>query len=75
MTFAHFLKDDADNILTIHVDKYVDFDSEMYKANSDIYEELITLSDRYEESIIEIGNIRSEVESENSDDSEMDNDM
>ena len=73
LTFVHFLRDDADNILTVHVDKYVDFDSEVYKTNSDIYEEQKYVSERYEESIMETGNLRSEVESENSDDSEMDN--
>ena len=37
MIFVHFLTDDDDNILTVHLDKYVDFDPEVYKANSDIY--------------------------------------
>ena len=57
MDLPIFLRDDADNILTVNLDKFVNFHSEVYKANSDIYEELITLSERYEESIMETGNI------------------
>ena len=36
MTFVHFLGDDAHNILTFHdyIDKYVDFDSEVYRKSS-----------------------------------------
>ena len=36
MIFVHFLRDDDDNILTVHLDKYVDFDFEVHKANFDI---------------------------------------
>ena len=71
MILVQFLRDDADNILTVHLDKYVDFESEIYKAHSDIYEELVTLSERFEESVMETGNITSEIESGHSDDFEM----
>ena len=70
MMFAHVLRDDSDNIVTVHLDKCVDFDSEIYKTNSDTYEELEILSERYEESILESGNLRWTVNSEDSDDSE-----
>ena len=66
--------DDVEKILTVHFDKYVDFDSVVYKMSSDTYEELVTLCERFEESLMETGNIRSEVESENSE-TEMDNDI
>ena len=63
-------RDDSDNIVTVHLDKCVDFDSEIYKMNSDTYEELEILSERYEESILESGNLRCMVNSKDSDDSE-----
>ena len=47
----------------------------VYKANSDIYEKLVTLSERYKEPVMETGNIRSEIENEHSSISEMGNDI
>ena len=38
---------------TVHLDKYVDFYSEVYKMSSDTYGELVTLCKRYEESLME----------------------
>ena len=32
MIFVHFLRDDADNILTVYLDKYVDFDSQSLQS-------------------------------------------
>ena len=66
MIFAHFFIDDALNILTVHLDKYIDFDSKVYKMSSATCEELVTLYEKFEESLIETGNMRSEVESKNS---------
>ena len=77
MMFPHVLIEDVENVLTVHLDKYVDFVSEVYKVSSDTYEKLVILCERFEESFMETGNMRSEVESDNSDDSEteMDNDV
>ena len=43
--------------MTVHLEKHVDLDSEIYKMNSDSYEELASLSDRYEVSVTETSNI------------------
>ena len=43
MMLAHVLIDDAENIITVHLGKSVDFDLGVYNMSSDIYEELLTL--------------------------------
>ena len=52
MAFAHVIRDDADKIVMVHLDKCVSLRSTVYRMNIETYEELVSLSDRYEESIV-----------------------
>ena len=74
MAFAHVLRDDADKIVMVHLDKCVSLRSTVYCMNIETYEELVSLSDRYEESIVANGNTNEETgiiaENQTSDDSD-----
>ena len=74
MAFAHVLRDDADKIVMVHLDKCVSLRSTVYRMNIEPHEELVSLSDRYEESIVASGNTNEETgiiaENRTSDDSD-----
>ena len=74
MVFAHVLRDDADKIVMVHLDKCVSLRSTVYRMNIETYEKLVSLSDRYEESIVASGNTNEETgiiaENRTSDDSD-----
>ena len=65
MVLTHVLRED---VINVHLDNYIDFYSEVYKIKCDTYGELVILCEKYEESPMETWSIRSEVESENSND-------
>ena len=60
MAFAHVLRDDAYKIVMVLLDKCVSLRSTVYRMNIETYEELVSLSDRYEESIVASGNTNEE---------------
>ena len=74
MAFADVLRDDADKIVMVHLDKCVSLCSTVYHMNIRTYEELVSLSDRYEESIVASGKTNEETgiipENRKSDDSD-----
>ena len=76
IAFANVLRDDADKIVMVHLDKCVSLRSTVYHMNIETYEELVSLSDRYEESIVASGNTNEETgiiaENRTSDDSDTD---
>ena len=50
MAFTHMLRDEADVLMTVHLDKCESLESTIYRMNIETYEELVALSDRYEHS-------------------------
>ena len=72
IAFAHVLRDDADDLMTVHLDKCESLESTIYRMNIEIYEELVALSDRYEQSILANKNVTREPENEPASSSESD---
>ena len=74
MAFAYVLRDDADKIVMVHLDKCVSLRSTVYRMNIETYVELVSFADRYKESIVANGNTNEETgiiaENRTSDDSD-----
>ena len=57
IAFAHVLRDEADDLMTVHLDKCESLESTIYRMNIETYEELVALSqteDKEEEGKVDI---------------------
>ena len=66
MAFAHVLRDDGDDIMTVHLDKCLSLESTVYQMNTETYEESVYLSNWYEQSVVTIRNTTTEPGNEES---------